>query len=110
MVWPGSFAPSFELSGAPGLAAVQGTGLLFLMWNIPYLFALWHPRRNRVSLLQALLMQGAGVLGETLIYSGSASGHIVLQSSIQRFIVFDAVGLVLLLAAWALVLLLPPSG
>ena len=64
---PAVFAPGFELSGVPGEAAVRGFGVLFVMWNIPYLVALWQPRRNRLSLWEALAMQLIGVIGESLI-------------------------------------------
>ncbi|MDO9300797.1 MAG: hypothetical protein Q7T89_05410, partial [Anaerolineales bacterium] len=33
------FVHSYELSGKTGEAAIRGVGVLFLMWNVPYLFA-----------------------------------------------------------------------
>ncbi len=33
---PQRYAFAYELSGIPGYTAVAGTGLLFLMWNVPY--------------------------------------------------------------------------
>ncbi len=45
-----------------------GMGVLFLMWNVPYAVALWHPLRHRISLYEALAMQAIGLLGESLIY------------------------------------------
>ena len=47
---PGAFAPGFELGGIPGQAAIQGFAVFFVMWNIPYLVALWQPQLRRVSL------------------------------------------------------------
>lgn len=94
------YVTAFELSGVPGQTAVAGTGLLFLMWNVPYAFALWNPIRNRISLLQALLMQLLGCIGETIIlYRFSQAHYQLLSSSIKRFILFDSVGLVLLIIA-----------
>jgi len=100
---PDSFAPGFELGGVPGQAAVRGIAVLFGMWNVPYLFAAWHPRRHNLSLKEALLMQFTGLLGETFILLSIDSSHAILRASIQRFITFDATGLLLLLLAFWLV-------
>jgi hypothetical protein len=98
---PQGFAPGFELQGAAGSAAVRGMGILFLMWNVPYLVAAWHPNRHRLSLYEALSMQTIGVIGESLLLWSLNGGHPALQLSITRFISFDAGGLLLLcLAAW----------
>jgi hypothetical protein len=96
---PGSFAPGFELAGIPGEAAMRGFAVLFIMWNVPYLVALWNPRRNWISLREALAMQVLGVVGESLILVFLPAGHAVLFSSLLRFITFDAAGVVLLIAA-----------
>ena len=99
LLWPDRFAAGFELSGTPGEAAVRGIGLLFLMWNVPYAVALWHPIRHRVSLYEATAMQAIGLLGETLIWLGLPPTHSVLRDSLLRFIAFDGAGLLLLLLA-----------
>jgi hypothetical protein len=96
---PGVYAPGFELTGVPGLAAVRGFAVLFAMWNIPYLVALWHPQRNRISLWEALGMQIIGVIGESLILFSLPAGYPSLHASILRFISFDAAGVVLLIGA-----------
>jgi hypothetical protein len=98
---PAGYASSFELAGVPGEAAIRGMAVLFVMWNVPYLVALWHPRRQRLALWQALAMQAIGVAGESLIWLSLPAGHAVLHDSLMRFIIFDAGGLALLcLAAW----------
>jgi hypothetical protein len=98
---PEIFAPGFELAGIPGAAVIRGTAVLFVMWNIPYLVALWHPRRNRVSLWEALAMQAVGLAGEGFIFATLAPGHATLSNSILRFISFDAAGvLALTMALW----------
>ena len=98
---PGTFVPGFELNGLPGEAAIRGMAVLFLMWNIPYGVALWHPVRQRVSLYEATAMQAIGVLGETLIWLSLLPAHSTLQASLLRFIAFDGAGLALLsLAVW----------
>ncbi len=99
---PGAYAPGFELSGAPGIAAVQGTALLFIMWNIPYLVACWHPRRHIVSLVEALLMQSIGLIGESALLLSISADHTSLRASIIRFIIFDATGLLALAMAFGL--------
>jgi len=99
ILWPERFAPGFELTGIPGAAAVRGTGILFLMWNVPYLVALWHPRKNLSFLGIAIVMQLIGLVGESLILITLPDGHAALSESITRFILFDASGLILLSAA-----------
>jgi hypothetical protein len=101
LLWPGRYAPGFELAGSPGEAAVRGIGVLFMMWNVPYAVALWHPLRHRVSLFEATAMQSIGVVGESLILYYLPLSYTVLRSSISRFILFDILGLMaLLLAVW----------
>ena len=96
---PGLYAPGFELTGLPGQAAVRGFAVLFVMWNIPYLVALWNPRRNKVALWESLVMQTVGLVGESWILLSIPTGHAVLHSSIVRFITFDAIGVVMLIGA-----------
>jgi hypothetical protein len=103
ILWPERFAPGFELSGVPGAAAVRGTGILFVMWNVPYLVALWNPRKYRLALGIALVMQFIGLVGESLILFMLPEGHALLSTSIIRFIAFDGSGLLLLVAAFWLV-------
>jgi hypothetical protein len=100
ILWPERFAPGFELTGVPGAAAVRGTGILFLMWNVPYLVALWHPRKYHLALGLALAMQFIGLVGESLILVTLPKGHALLHRSITRFIAFDASGLALLAVAF----------
>jgi hypothetical protein len=99
LISPGLYAPGFELAGIPGEAAVRGTAVLFVMWNIPYVVALWQPHRHRISLWEALIMQVTGLLGESLILWSIPAGHTILQSSLVRFIGFDAAGVLLLIGA-----------
>lgn len=98
---PLPYVAPFELSGEPGRAAVVGIGILFVMWQVPYVFALVHPLRNRRSLLEAVIMQAIGLLGESLLLRSIPPMHTALRASILRFIIFDAGGLLLLLAAAA---------
>ncbi len=101
LLWPERYTAAFELGGAAGAAALRGIGVLFLMWNVPYLVALWHPVRHRISLYEALAMQTIGLVGEGIIYLTIPVIHAALRASVSRFIAFDALGLVLLLlAAW----------
>lgn len=96
---PERFAPAFELSSVPGNAAVRGMAVLFAMWNVPYLVALWNPGRHRLSLWEAQAMQILGVLGESYIYFTLPASYVLLQTSILRFVVFDAAGAILLAMA-----------
>ncbi len=101
---PSDYATAYELTGFPGQAAIAGSGLLFLMWNVPYAFALSNPYKHRISLIQAVIMQAMGVFGESLILSRLPLGqHLLLRQNIWRFIFFDGVGLLLLGVALYLV-------
>ena len=101
LLWPERYTTSFELEGAVGEAMLRGLGMLFVMWNVPYVVALWNPTRQRISLYEALAMQTIGLVGESIIYFSLPSTHTLLRASILRFIGFDALGLVLLaVAAW----------
>jgi hypothetical protein len=106
---PGAYTAGFELTGAAGEGMLRGMGLLFLMWNVPYAVALSHPRRRRVSLLEAVAMQALGFFGETLLL-GLPGGHPALVDTVGRFILFDGVGLALLVTALWLVSNPRPAG
>ena len=66
---PALAAPAYQLTGIPGEAAIRGFAILFLMWNVPYALATWHPFRFRISLYEAVAMQAIGLVGESLISS-----------------------------------------
>jgi hypothetical protein len=100
---PETFAPGFELGGIPGTAAMRGIAVLFVMWNVPYLVACWHPQKHNLALKEALIMQFIGLMGESWIYLSLPASHALLQSSILRFISFDGAGLGGLLVAFFLV-------
>ena len=101
MLWPEPYIINFELGGAIGEAMLRGLGVLFVMWNVPYVVALWNPVRHRISLYETLAMQTIGLVGEAIIYLSLPSLYGLLRASILHFIGFDALGLVLLaVAAW----------
>ncbi len=97
------FIASFQLDGIPGKAAVAGYGILFFMWQVPYVFAFLHPVIFKISLWQALIMQSIGVLGETILLSTISSDYYLLRSSVLRFIVFDGVGIIILFGSLLLI-------
>lgn len=97
---PQAYAPGFELTGSAGNAVIQGMGLLFLMWNVPYVFALLQPVSNRRSLIEAILMQVIGAAGETLLLLNLPGDHALIRLSVTRFILFDSSGVLLLITAW----------
>jgi len=101
-IWaPHLYIAGFELTGISGKAMVQGLGILFLMWNIPYIFALISPVTNRLSLYEALIMQAIGLFGESLILATLPPGYQTLKNTALRFILFDGAGLLALLwATW----------
>ena len=101
-LWPGRYASSFELAGVAGQVMTRSVGLLFVMWNVPYAAAFIHPLRGRWALGCALVMQTIGLVGEAWLLAGLEPGHAALRSVGRRFVAFDSVGWLLLLAAWAL--------
>jgi len=103
ILWPETFVNAYELAGIPGEAAVRGSGILFLMWNVPYLYAVVDPIRYKLGLIFAILMQSIGLIGESYIVSNLPVEYPVLRASIMRFILFDGVGLLILFAAWILI-------
>ena len=99
---PADYAAAYELTGVPGEVAVRGFGILFLMWAVPFIPAIWHPARNRVAFAIVLAMQAIGLIGESFMLAGLPAGHVALRATGLRFIAFDGAGLVLLLIAYRL--------
>ena len=99
LLWPERYTAGFELQGIGSEALLRGLGVLFVMWNVPYAVALWHPVRHRISLYEALAMQTIGLAGESAIFLSLAGDYEVMRAIISRFILFDATGLILLLIA-----------
>ncbi|MBN1231652.1 MAG: hypothetical protein JXA19_07320 [Anaerolineales bacterium] len=99
---PADYTFSFELTGTPGIAVVQGYGVLFIMWNIPAILAILHPQRHRSALIAAILMQVVGLVGELFILVSIPEGYPIARATIHRFVFFDSTGVVLLLFAFFL--------
>ena len=97
---PERYVAGFGVSGAAGEGMVRGMGLLFVMWNVPYAFAFSHPVRRRTSLVEAVVMQAIGLLGETLILLTGDYSDPAITATVTRFIIFDGGGLVLLVLAY----------
>jgi hypothetical protein len=104
---PWNFSPGFELSGQVGDAMIRALGLLFVMWNVPYVVAIIHPVKHRVSLFEAVVMQFIGAAGETILLSTLAGSHFMLTGTVTRFIIFDGGGFFVLLAALLIVWKIP---
>jgi len=100
---PSEYMGSYELSGEVGRVVMIGYGILFLMWQVPYFFALANPVKHKISLFQANLMQAVGLIGETLLLRTIPAEFAILRGSVTRFIIFDAVGLVFLIVAAILI-------
>ena len=99
LIAPQLYSSGFELDGAVGEGVVRGMGILFLMWNVPYVVAAAAPYFRRTSLLEASVMQAIGFVGESLLLAGLPGDHPVLHQTVGRFILFDGAGLAALLAA-----------
>ena len=99
---PEAYAPGFEVSGAVGEILVRGIGILFLMWNVTYPLAIWHPWRYRWLFLIIIAQQAIGLTGETWMLLTLPPGHAPLAATGLRFIAFDGGGLVAMLVTFAL--------
>jgi hypothetical protein len=55
---------------------LRGLGVLFVIWNVPYAMALWHPVRHHISLSEA---QTIGLVGEAIIYLSLPAIHEMLR-------------------------------
>ena len=99
---PAAYRTGFGLSGEAGAGMIRGMGLLFVMWNVPYIFACLNPLKHRTSLIEANIMQAIGLIGETWILFSVDYSNPFITASVMRFIVFDGGGLVLLLIAYFL--------
>ena len=106
---PEAYAPGFEASGFGGAVLVRALGLAFLMWQVAFVPVIWNPR-NRACFLVILAMQVVGLAGETWAVLTMPAGHDALRATAQRFIAFDAAGLVLLALAYAAVWLSSARG
>jgi len=106
LAFPQLYISSYAVSPDTGIPIVRGIGVLFTMWNVPYLFALYNPFRHRLSLYEAILMQLIGITGETWILHSHLGLIEAARTMITRFIYFDSFGL-LALAAAALIVLKP---
>jgi len=98
---PSPYLAGFGLEGAVGEQTIRAIGLLFVMWNVPYAFALANPEKHRISLIEAVIMQAIGLIGETSILLVGGPHPSPIESTLKRFIMFDGIGLVfLLMAVW----------
>ena len=103
LISPQSYSAGFDLSGAHGEAVIRSLGILFLMWNVPYVVALWNPVSYYMSLVEAVIMQSIGVMGESLLLWRTPQLSEVVKESVIRFILFDSIGWVALVLALGIV-------
>lgn len=102
VVMPESFTGGFQLSGIPGVVAVQGIGVAFLTWNATYPVFIVSPLRFKTLGIVVVIQQIIGLVGESVILLDLPSmGYAQLAESISRFILFDALGLVIMAASLA---------
>ena len=77
-------------------------GILFLMWNVPYVVAFIHPVRQIVPFACAVVAQFIGLAGEMWVFVSLPPGHEALRVTGLRFIIFDGTGFVLLAVTFVL--------
>ena len=97
---PDAYVGGFELVGVPGRIAVQSFGILFLMWNATYPPVVLRPALHKTLFGVVLAQQTIGLVGEVWLWLTLPAGHEALSETGRRFIIFDAVGLVLMSIAY----------
>jgi len=99
---PTDMAGSFAVAacGRGGMIMVQGLGVAFLMWQVPFVPTVWDPRHNRVTFLCLIVMQMVGLAGETLMLASLSEGSPALRATGLRFVAFDGAGLILLIVGY----------
>jgi len=104
ILFPELSVDAYQLAGAglPGAVAIQGIGITFLMWNATYPLVIVNPSKFWVLFIIVIAQQIIGLVGELILYFSLPAGYAMLSASIMRFVVFDAIGLVLLLLALVL--------
>ena len=100
---PGRFVGAYELTGAGGLAAIQGMGVAFLMWNVTYPPVIFSPIRHLFLFKIVIIQQVVGLIGELHIFLITPVIHTNLRTSILKFILFDAAGLILMFVGYILI-------
>ena len=99
---PERFIGAYELTGTPGTIALQGLGIAFLMWNATYPPAILNPTKHLMLFRVILVQQLIGLIGESFLLLSLDNSYHILAGSIVRFIVFDAAGLIIMLASYIL--------
>ncbi|MDR2035178.1 MAG: hypothetical protein LBP91_00665 [Coriobacteriales bacterium] len=102
IVFPQNYLHAYQLSGAEGMAAIQGIGVAFLMWNVTYPLVIVRPDKHRALYLVVLIQQAVGIIGESFILINLPATYETLAGNLTRFIIFDACALVVLLAGFFL--------
>ena len=102
IISPEHYVAAYQVEGAASTAIVRSIGICFLMWNATYPPVIARPQKHRVLFGVVIAQQVIGLVGESMLLASLGPGLDVLASSIQRFIAFDAGGLVLLVIAFIL--------
>jgi len=102
ILWPERYLWAFEVQGVAGEVLVRSIGLLFVMWVVPYVPVILHPLRHRSCHTVIIIQQLLGLAGESWILATLPPGHPALRNTGGRFVLFDLVGLLLLLVPWLL--------
>ncbi len=110
IIEPAAYTAGFEVTGVAGEVLVRGIGILFLMWNATYPLVMWHPGRYWQLFLIVIVQQAIGVAGETWLWLTLPPGHNSLMLTGQRFILFDAWGLVMMTVTFALTMMVRPRS
>ena len=104
---PERYMGGFEIGGLQGRVLTQAVGILFLMWNVTYPLVILNPYRHKTLFAVILIQQAIGLLGERWLMLTLPAGHAALQATGLRFIFFDGAGLILMGAAYIVLIKQP---
>ena len=99
---PTRYISGYELEGVAGRVVIQAIGALFIMWNATYPLVIVNPARYQALFAIVLAQQLIGLTAESWLVISLPSGHDALRLTGIRFITFDGVGLILMLAVFLL--------
>ena len=113
IIAPASFASGYGLEPTPeNCALVSGIGVAFLMWNVTYPAVIFDPMRFKTLYIVVLIQQLVGLAGEYFIWmrlSGAGLAEGAMADGIMRFVIFDGVGLAMMLVGLIVLWLCRPK-
>lgn len=105
IISPSNYVSAYGISksGIYGDVALMGLGIAFLMWNVTYPAVIYDPVQYMPIYIIIIVQQAVGLVGESTIYyilKAIVSKHDIVLDSINRFMLFDGVGLIFMILSF----------